>query len=245
MQDFSAGFKYLLSGFGLIIKPGIRLFVLIPLMINAVLFAGAISYGANMMNEFIHSYLTGWLEWLRWLLWPLFIIIALTVVFFCFSIIANLIASPFNGFLAEATETLLTGVGPEQSGGLRQLPAEIKKAIKSESRKFIYFIVRAIPLLILFFIPFINFAAPFIWFLLGAWMLALEYLDFPTGNHGIIFPELREMMKTRRQLAFGFGIGVMLLTLIPVINFIAIPVAVCGATNMWIERIKPATPNTA
>ena len=246
MRDFTAGFKYVLSGFGLITKPGIRLFVLVPLLVNSILFAGVIIYGASMMNDFVHSYLTGWWEWLRWLLWPLFIIIALTVVFFTFSIIANLIASPFNGFLAEAVETRLSSESaPQQTGNaLAQLPGEIKKAIKSESRKFIYFLIRAIPLLILFFIPLVNFAAPFLWFLFGAWMLTLEYMDFPTGNHGIIFPELRNIMKTKRQLAFGFGIGVMLLTMIPVINFIAIPVAVCGATNMWVERIRPGTAST-
>jgi uncharacterized protein involved in cysteine biosynthesis len=26
--------------------------------------------------------------------------------------------------------------------------------------------------------------------------------------------------------------------MIPVINFIAIPVAVCGATRLWVEQIK-------
>ena len=242
MQDFAAGFRYVLSGFGLILKPGIRLFVLIPLLINAILFAGVIIYGAAMLDTFINSYLTGWLEWLRWLLWPLFIIITLTIVFFCFSIVANLLAAPFNGFLAEAVETHLTGSAIGESNGFKQLPNEIIKAIKSESRKFIYFIVRVIPLVILFFIPFINFAAPFLWFLFGAWMMTLEFLDFPMGNHGIIFPELRRKMKTRRQLGIGFGVGVMVLIMIPVINFIAIPVAVCGATNMWVERIRTASP---
>ncbi len=238
MQDLVKGFKYTFSGFSLITKPGVRLYVLIPLLINAILFAAVISYGIHALNEFISSFLTGWWEWLQWLLWPLFVIISLTVVFFCFSIVANLIASPFNGFLAESVETYLTGVRTEEAGGLARLPAEIKKAIKSETVKIIYFLVRAVPLILLFFIPFINFAAPFLWILFGAWMLSLEYLDFPTGNHGIIFPELRSMMKTRRQLAFGFGLGVMLLTMIPVINFIAIPVAVCGATRLWIEQIK-------
>jgi CysZ protein len=238
MQDLVRGFKYTLSGFGLITRPGVRLYVLIPLMINAILFAAVISYGVHALNEFISSSLTGWWEWLRWLLWPLFVIISLTVVFFCFSIVANLIASPFNGFLAEAVEATLTGTRPADSGGLAKLPMEIKRAVKSETVKIIYFLLRAVPLIVLFFIPFVNFAAPFLWILFGAWMLALEYLDFPTGNHGIIFPELRNMMKGRRQLAFGFGLGVMLLTMIPVINFIAIPVAVCGATRLWVEQIK-------
>jgi len=245
MQYLIKGIKYTLSGFTLIIKPGVRLYVLIPLLINAVLFAAVISYGVHALNEFISSFLTGWWEWLRWLLWPLFVIISLTIVFFCFSIVANLIASPFNGFLAAAVEAQITGIKMQNSGGFAQLPAEMIRAFKSESTKIIYFLLRAIPLILLFFIPFVNFTAPFLWILFGAWMLALEYLDFPTGNHGINFPELRTLMKTRRQLAFGFGLGVMLLTMIPVINFIAIPVAVCGATRLWIEQIKPASsPNS-
>ena len=238
MQEFITGFKYIFRGFGLIIKPGVRFFVFIPLFINTVMFAAVIIYGANLMSDFINSYLTGWWEWLSWLLWPLFIIITLTVVFFCFSILANLVASPFNGFLAEAAESYLTGIKSQQSGGWSRLPGEIKSAVKSEIVKFTYFLIRAVPLLILFFIPFVNLAAPWLWLLLGAWMLSLEYLDFPAGNHGIIFPELRDTMKTRKKMAFGFGIGTMLLTMLPVINFIAIPVAVCGATAMWTERIR-------
>lgn len=240
MTDLITGFKYALKGFGLILKPGVRVFVLIPLLINTLLFAAVLYYGASTMNEFVDSYLTGWLEWLRWILWPLFILVALTVVFFCFSILANLIAAPFNGFLAEACEVYLTGTPITEEGTIKQLPAEIIKAIKSESRKFVYFLVRAIPLLLLFLIPLVQIGAPFLWILFGAWMLALEYADFPMGNHGILFPEQRETMKQKRPLAFGFGLGVMVLTLLPVINFIAIPVAVCGATRLWVERLRPA-----
>jgi CysZ protein len=240
MQDFISGFRYAFKGFGLIVKPGIRMYVLIPLLINTILFAGVITYGAHLLNEFIGSFLTGWWEWIRWLLWPIFVIVALTIVFFCFSIIANLIASPFNGFLAQAVEMRISGRIQEKSGALSQLPGEIKKAVISESRKFIYFTLWAIPLIVLFFIPLVNFAAPFLWFLFGAWMLALEYVDFPMGNHGILFPEVRNIMKSKRPLTFGFGLGVMLLTLIPVINFIALPVAVCGATKLWVEQLRPA-----
>ena len=238
MGDFIAGIKYLVAGFGLIIKPGIRLYVLVPLLINSLLFAAAIVYGAHLLSDFIEPWLTGWWEWLRWLLWPIFVIVALTVIFFCFSIIANLIAAPFNGFLAAAVEARITGIVQSETGSLSQLPVEIKKALKSEFKKFTYFAIRAIPLLILFLIPFVQLAAPFLWFLFGAWMLALEYMDYPMGNHGIIFPEQRQTMAAKRQLTFGFGIGALVLTLIPVLNFIAIPVAVCGATKLWVEKIR-------
>ena len=238
MTGLLTGFKYAFSGFSLLVKPGIRLFVLLPLLINTLLFTAVITYGAGLLGDFINSSLTGWMEWLRWLLWPLFAIISLTVVFFCFSIIGNLIAAPFNGFLAERVETYLTGTPPGGDGGPVRIFQEIKNAVISESRKFLYFAVRAILLISLFFFPFVNFAAPFLWFIFGAWMLALEYLDFPMGNHGILFPELRTRARSNRPLAYGFGLGVMVLTLLPVINFIAIPVAVCSATKLWVEKLK-------
>ncbi|MEN8761084.1 MAG: EI24 domain-containing protein, partial [Thiogranum sp.] len=47
MQDLSAGPGYLLQGFSLLRKPGLRRFVLMPLLINIVLFGGLVwwAYG--------------------------------------------------------------------------------------------------------------------------------------------------------------------------------------------------------
>ena len=183
---------------------------------------------------------TGWWEWVRWILWPIFVIVSLAVVFFCFSIFANLVAAPFNGFLAEAVESKLSNITLPDSVGIKAIPAEIIKAIKSESRKFLYFVIRAIPMLLLFIIPVAQIAAPFIWLLFGSWMLALEYMDYPMGNHGIVFPEQRKIMVLKKKQTFGFGLGVMLLTFVPVINFIAMPVAVAGASKMWVDKLKPS-----
>lgn len=236
MKQFQLGFGFLLSGFKLILKPGVRIYVLIPLLINSLLFAAAILYGANTLNDLIDSLLAQWqwLEWLTWLLWPIFVVVALAIVFFCFSIIANLIGAPFNGFLSASVERSLTGCEVVSENG-QALSKVIVLAIKSEFQKVLYFIIRAIPLLILFILPIVNVAAPFIWFLFTAWMFAIEYGDYPMGNHDIDFRQQREKLGLNRQLAFGFGSGVMLLTMIPVINFLAMPVAVAGATRLFVE----------
>ena len=238
MSDFITGFKYVYASFGVIFKPGVRFYTLIPLLINALLFAGVISYGANLLNDFINGWLTGWWEWIRWLLWPLFVIVAMTVIFFCFSIVANLFAAPFNGFLAAAVEYRMTGIKSDTGSGWAQLPGEIKKAMLSEGRKFVYFILWIVPLILLFFIPFIQFAAPFIWVIFGAWMLALEYLDYPMANHGMAFTAQKTILKKQRRLALGFGMGVLLLTMIPIVNFLAIPVGVCAATRLYVDRLR-------
>ncbi|MGB1801084.1 MAG: EI24 domain-containing protein, partial [Gammaproteobacteria bacterium] len=111
MKQFTQGFQYLLSGFKLILKPGVRFYVLIPLLINSLLFACAIIYGASSLNGLIEWLVAkwSWIEWIEWILWPVFVIVALAIVFFGFSIVANLIGAPFNSFLAEAVEQTLTG----------------------------------------------------------------------------------------------------------------------------------------
>ncbi len=240
MRDFVAAAGYAFSGFHLILRPGVRRYVVIPLGINIILFAAVIALGADELSSLIHWMSTRWpvAAWIGWLLWPVFVVIALVVVFFLFSIVANLIGAPFNDYLAEAVERSLTGGTSGSDTSLTSLPGEMLEAVKSEFRKFVYFLVRALPLLLLFVIPLVQFAAPVVWFLFGAWMLAIEYLDYPMGNSGMLFPDIRTALAGRRSLALGFGSAVMLLTLIPVVNFIAMPVAVAGATRLWLEQLK-------
>lgn len=241
MKDFINGFGYPLAGFKLILKPRIRLFVIIPLLINTLLFSLAIFYGAHKIIDLSHwlSSTWHWAEWLVWIIWPLFVLLSVTVVFYCFSLIANLIGSPFNGFLAEAVEYHLTGVESGNDSGLSALPGEMAKAFKNELHKFVYFIIRAVPLLILFIIPMLNTIAPFVWLIFCSWLIALEYLDFPMSNHGMHFSEIRDKLKSRRDLCLGFGLGALLLTMIPVVNFLAMPVAVISAAKLWVNQLKP------
>ena len=243
MKDFIAGFKYPLQGFKLITRPGIRLFVIIPLLINSVLFSAVIAYGAHEiinLREWLSSRWE-WSEWVTLLIWPLFAILSASVVFYGFTLVANLISSPFNGFLAEAVVMQLAGKAPGTVGSLARLPQEILAAIRNEFRKFVYFLLRALPLLILFLVPMVNVAAPLIWLIFCSWMIALQYLDFPMSNHGMSFPEIRSKLKSRKSLVTGFGMSVMLLTLIPFLNFLAMPVAVISATRLWIRELMPAS----
>ncbi len=237
MTQFKAGFQYLLGGFKLIGKAGIRLYVLIPLLINSLLFTAVIAYGANLINDLINYLVSqwAWLEWVKWLIWPLFVLVSLTIVFFCFSVVANLIGAPFNGFLSEAVERHLSETN-EIDKPSKTLLEEITLAFKTEFQKFLYFAVRALPLLLLFVIPGIQLGAPMVWFLFSAWMLTLEYTEYPMSNHGIHFSQQRRTLFANKQLAFGFGLAAMLLTLIPVINFFVMPVAVAGATRMYYEQ---------
>ncbi|TAJ93446.1 MAG: sulfate transporter CysZ [Gammaproteobacteria bacterium] len=240
MTEFLAGLSYIKIGLQLLLKPGIRRYVIIPLIINTLIFTAIIIYGAGQLNDLIEAITKHWpwLEVVRWLLWPVFLLICLTIVFFCFSLATNLLCSPFNGFLSEAVQRTLTGQAPAASARTGGLLAEMRHAVKAELSKLGYFLLRAIPLLLLFLIPVIQIAAPAIWFIFASWMLSLEFLDYPMSNNGVVFSSARPILRQHRALALGFGAGVTLFAMVPVINFITIPVGVAGATRLWIDRIK-------
>ena len=183
----------------------------------------------------------GWLDWLTWLLWPLFALSMALVLFYTFSTLANLVASPFNSLLAEQVEHHLTGQAVAGTVSLWGVIRSIGPALRSELRKLWYFLVRAVPILILLLIPGLQIMALPLWLLLGAWMLAIEYTDYPMGHHNLLFAEQRRILRKNRMLSLGFGITVMGMTLIPVVNFITMPVAVCGATALWVERLRDQT----
>lgn len=222
-------------------QAGLRRYVLGPLLLNVLLFAALIWFGAEQFANLVNwllSPLPGWLDWLRYLLWPLFALTALIAVFFTFSLLANLIGAPFNGLLAEAVERRLTGQTMDDGGGWKRVLADVVPALLGELRKLGYFLLWAIPLGILFLIPGLNLAAPFLWALFGAWMLAIEYSDFPMGNHNLHFVAQRQLLRSRRGLALGFGGAAMLATMIPVLNFLVMPAAVAGATQLWVKHLR-------
>ena len=95
--------------------------------------------------------------------------------FYTFTVLANIIAAPFNGLLAARVEKLAapSSVPPRPPAELTW--QELALSPLRELSKLLYFIGWAIPLLILSFVPVVNMAAPVLWMLFSAWMLALEY----------------------------------------------------------------------
>jgi CysZ protein len=240
LSDFYEGVKSALAGFALIRQRGLKRYVIIPLLINIALFSVALWYIYLKADQGIAAavaWLPDWLDWLGWLLWALLGLLFLIAAFYSFTLVANFIGSPFNGTLAEKVEQQLVGYAPPSSGQVYTL-AGIKNAVGSELGKLGYLASRSLPLLILSFIPVINVLAPPLWVLFGAWMLALEYIDYPMGNHGVLFAEQRRQLRQRPMLALGFGMTVAVLTFIPILNFLAMPVAVAGATRLWVRCLS-------
>ena len=238
-----SGFSYFMQGFSLIRTKGIKRFVLIPLMVNLILFSIAFTYLIKQVDIFIATlidWIPDWLswltEWLSYFIWPLALITILLVFSYFFNTLANWIAAPFNGLLAEKIELHLRGKAIE-SGGWMDLIKDIPRTLGREFTKLLYYIPRAIGYLILFFL--LPVVGQVIWFLFTAWMMAIQYCDYAFDNHKVPFPTMRKALQQETGTSIVFGSAVTLFAMVPVINFLVMPVAICGATAMWVEEFQP------
>jgi CysZ protein len=89
---------------------------------------------------------------------------------------------------------------------------------------------------VLALIPGINVIAPWVWVLFGAWMMVIQYVDYPMDNNGVSFRKMKRSLSEQRLLHLGFGGGVSLLLMIPVVNFFVMPIAVAGATALYVSE---------
>ncbi|WP_370259572.1 sulfate transporter CysZ [Idiomarina sp.] len=233
-----SGFAYLLRGFQLMTTKGLKRFVVGPILINFILFAAAFSWLMSRTSGWIDQ-LMGWLpsyfQWLEYLIWPLTVLFILGLFAFIFTAITNIIAAPFNGLLAEKVEQYESGQ-PLGDDGVLGLIKDIPRTVGREFQKIAYYLPRAIGFFLLsLFVPVIG---QIIWFLWVCWMLAIQYMDYAFDNHKLDFGRMRFELRAQKFRSLSFGMAITIITMLPFINLIIMPVAIAGATSMWVDHYR-------
>lgn len=235
----------LAEGFRLARQPGLRRWVILPLAANTLLFGFAIWWVWGMAAELLAGLAGfaaggGWVGWLVEVLAGLLQLVVLALLLvgaaWVFSGVLHLLTAPFNGLLAEQAWERYTG---------RQVPdipfrQMVGRTLRRTLQAFRYWAVRALGLallsLLLGWLPLVNTLVPLAWFLFGAWMTAITFLDYPADNLGVSFEDMLARLHAQRREVLVLGAAVFGLLLVPVVNFVMLPVAVCAATVMWAER---------
>lgn len=225
---------YFFKGLRLLTSPDLRKFLIIPMLINLLLYGIAFELAYYYVNDLITQLIPAWLHWLNWIIIPLFFLSFFIISYFTFTVLANLISAPFYDKLSAKTLVLITGQdlpGVEHSW---------LKVMTAELRRVAYIGTRSLLLLILFFIPVVNIIAPFLWAVFGAWSMAMEYMAYPMENEGILFDEQKKLLRNASVGSLSFGGITMLGLAIPLLNIVVAPAAVIGATIYFNDMNKPA-----
>jgi CysZ protein len=240
-NHFIAGIKCFAGGFPLLKHPRILPWVLIPLAINSLLFYFAFDLATDWFDSRLQTLLATvpeWLNALKWLLWILFGAMLLLILAFSFTLLANLVGSPFYGLMAEQAGNIVEGtLLPTAATHSRSILLFIPAALLRELQKLFLYLRWFIPVLLLsllalLFTP-VATLTPTIWFGFGAWMCSIEYLDYHYDNHNSGIKQLRLDISRNRLLTLGFGSAAAVAAMIPILNIIAVPAAVCGAAELW------------
>jgi len=234
-----SGPQYLPEALKLVLSPHLRMFVLLPLAINLLLFGGLIYFAGHEFSLWLDALmptLPSWLSFLSYILWPLFVALLVLMVFFTFTLVANIIAAPFNGFLAEKVEVVLRGQDPFPAFSWGELVAMVPRTFGREMRKLGYFLPRAIGLFILSLIPVVNVIAAPLWLIFGVWMMAIQYIDYPADNNKMSWQDMLAWLRQKRWQSLGFGAITYLALMVPLVNVLMMPAAVAGATLFWVRE---------
>jgi CysZ protein len=241
-NNFFIGSQYFWRGLGLLGHPKLRVFVVIPIAINCLLFIALTAVMIRYFDQFaawelpLPAILQFLEKILKWVAWFLIIVLGLIFYAYAFNIVTNLIAAPFYGLLAQKTAELIA----DQPGPPEPLTKMILRTLIREAHKLLYFFTRGIfifLIILLLSLTFIlNFLVPILGTLWGAWSMAIQYADYAADCHQTPFLTLRKILRKRKYSSLGFGCTVMGFSMIPLANILATPAAVIGGTLFWLNE---------
>lgn len=245
LTQFSLGFFYPFRSVKLLMAtPSLWRFVIIPFCINLVVFSAAVYFGFDFFSDRVIQQIPqgdGW-YWaiLYYVAWVIAMLLTAVLVFFTFTVVGNLIASPFNELLSERAEEMLTGTVSEAPFSLQLFWADTRRTLSVEIRKVGLFVLAMALILPLNLLPGVgNLLYTVLAISLTIFFLVVEYLGIVLSRQRFSFTQQRQFIFNRLFLMAGFGTGVLALLAVPLLQFLCIPVAVVAATRLWCD-LRPA-----
>lgn len=241
ISKFRQGFFYPFRAFRFIKKhPRLYKYILIPFTINLSVFSLTIYYGLGFFFDLVSRYVPQGDSWywflLNYIIMALVIIVTLVLVFFTFTVIGSLLASPFNDILSERTEEMLTGQTSDEPFVFKTFLKDSGRVLIVESKKISLFLTGMLLLLFLNILPVIG---SLLYSVLSvAWtvfFLVIEFTGYIFSRKKLTFKEQRHVIFHDFSLMAGFGLGVFCILTIPFLQFLCIPLGVVGATNLLYD----------
>ena len=221
-------------------------YILIPFIINLVVFSLAIYLGLDFFNSFISHHIPQGEAWywflLNYFLWTIAILLTAVLVFFTFAVVGSLVASPFNDILSEKTEDILTGSQDEEPFRFTVFLQDARRTLFDETRKILLFVLVMILLLILNLVPVVgSLLYPVFSAGLTIFFLVVEYTGYTFTRKHLSFKDQRGYIFRNKSLLFGFGTGLLLVLAIPLFQFLCIPLGVVSGTRICLDAKSPMT----
>ena len=218
----------------------------LPFCLNLAAFAVAISVIVSHSGVILEP-IWAWLQvsepsvWYAWIWvgplrllsglvkWILAALVAV-IVYFTFTLIGGILASPFLDLLSQRVESIVTRAEPG-GGGVR----EALRAAYEELKRALFFFGVEAGLLLVGLIPGLQVIAGAAAVSFAALFLPLNYAGYALDRRGMSFAARRAWIRQRPALMCGFGGAAFLTFLIPGLNFLCLPWLVTAGTLLVVE----------
>lgn len=226
----------------------LRRLALVPLLLSLVALAAAGGALVAFAGE-IHAWAASWFpplaagEWytwlwvgplrlLAWLAAKLLFVAVAAVALVATLLVAGVAAAPFHDELSRRVERLVTGaVHDEAEPGLSGVLRDGGRALRQELLRLLYFAgVWAALLSLGVLVPGGQLVAPVLGMLFTLLFLPLDYASYTLDRRRLSFAAKRRWVRGHLGASLGFGGAAFLLSAVPGLNALAMPVLVVAGT---------------
>jgi len=213
-------------------------YVGLPVLINFIVYAIIIYFFIRFTSSSLDFLsLDVWFEkLLYYLIIGVGVILVLFLMLFTFVALTNIFGSPFYEFLSRKTSKILKIDEDEIKHTTKENIIILWESLGGGVKRILIFIASQIMLLLISLFPLIGATIiTIINILITSWFLAMEFLDFEFDRREYTFDHKLAVWKKHRWSMFGFGLGALIGSLIPVFNLIFLPACVVAASLYYKE----------
>lgn len=237
---FRAGFHSPLRGLKFVIsKPRLWPLCIAPFLVNAAIAIVSWIWFRHLAAGFLAHHVAGagfWGRFAHWLLVPVLWFCRLVGALATIVIVGNLASIPFNDPLSGQIDAmLLRARGLEPGKVFVKNHTLVGLAVQELKRTITY----AALMICLFILSFLGPAAPFALaaqVFTSSWFFAAEYFSYPLERRGkFLLASKFAFVRETLPASLGFGACMTLIGVVPLVNFVFIPLGVAGATLLYGE----------
>jgi len=165
----------------------------------------------------------------------LVLVLLAALAFLVFPVLVPILSGPFHEPLAKRIEAHILGSPPPESpfGFFQGILHDLSVTLK-------LLLLEILALAVSGLASFLLGSGLLVGLLLGGWLSALSWLDFPLARRGLSFARERAWVRAHFGPSMGFGLAVTLSFMVPIYNlFLAGPAAAAGASALYL-RISSA-----
>lgn len=236
--SFSQGLKSLPRALGVLWRaPRILLWLLPPLLITLVLDGLVFYFAFGWLRDWNGSILPS-SEWMAWLKMTFDFLGATAIVFalgWSFAWLFLVLASPFQDFISAAVERETRGtVGADPAGFRGFLRSILKSALQA-----LALVALTLVVLLAGLVPVVGPVLVFLW---SSSVLGYSFVAVPSGRMAQRLRDRLAFARRHKGAVLGLGVAITLISLVPFVNVLCMPVFVVAGTLLFLDGSKDVAP---